>query len=519
MNEIPEHALHGRFLRGLALSPSRPAFHVDTGSPTTASMTYEALHERALAWAGALLAMPGGPPSAIAVLAEKGPVAYGGLLAALYTGATAVPLSPDFPAARTRRMLADANVSAAVADAAGIAALEAAELELPVLTDGDDAGRLPVIPAVRAALDAPRPVRPEDVAYLLFTSGSTGRPKGVKITHAATHHYFTLLDKRYDFGPDDVFSQTFGLNFDCAMFDLFCAWGAGASVRTVPVRAYTDLPSFLSERAMTVWFSTPSAIALVRRMGGLEPGAMPSLRWSFFAGEALRHADAAEWQDAAPASAVENLYGPTELTVTVSGHRWSPETSPALCVNGHVPIGTVHEGHDHLLLDPDDGATDGAEGELCVAGPQMTPGYLDPRDDEGRFLVHAGRRWYRTGDRVRRLDGGELAYLGRLDAQVQIQGWRVELAEIDDAVRDCPGVEDAVTVTRPADAGGMELVVFYTGTPVSPAVLAGRLRQVLPEGMLPRAFRHLESFPLNPNRKIDRAGLAATAAAGPAARG
>lgn len=518
MNEIPEHALHGRFLRGLAVSPSRPAFRADTASAP--SMSYEALHERALAWAGALLAAPGGPPAAIAVLAEKGPAAYAGLLAALYTGATAVPLSPDFPAARTRRMLTDAGVSAAVADAAGLAALEAAELTVPVLADGADAaGRLPVIPPARGVLTAPRPARPDDVAYLLFTSGSTGRPKGVPITHAATHHYFSLLDERYDFGPDDVFSQTFGLNFDCAMFDLFCAWGAGASVQTVPVRAYTDLPSFLSERAMTVWFSTPSAIALVRRMGGLAPGAMPSLRWSFFAGEALRCADAAEWRDAAPASAVENLYGPTELTVTVSGHRWSPETSPALGVNGHVPIGTVHEGHDHLLLDADDGVSDGAEGELCVTGPQMTSGYLDPRDDEGRFLVHAGRRWYRTGDRVRRLDGGELVYLGRLDAQVQIQGWRVELAEIDDAVRACPGVEDAVTVTRPADAGGLELVVFYTGAPVSPAALAGRLRQVLPEGMLPRAFRHLESFPLNPNRKIDRAGLAATAAAGTAARG
>ncbi|PSM37177.1 D-alanine--poly(phosphoribitol) ligase [Streptomyces dioscori] len=533
MTEIPEHALHARFLRGLAASPGRPAFRADTGT-----MTYEALHEQALAWAGALLASPAGPPRAVGVLAEKGRTSYAGLLAALYAGAAAVPLAPDFPVVRTRRMLAAAGVSAVIADRAGLAALEAADpeaadvrtgveaahLDVPVLTgDGGAAGRFPVVPVrARDALGAPRPVAPGDLAHMLFTSGSTGRPKGVPITHASTHHYFSLLDARYDFGPEDVFSQTFGLNFDCAMFDLFCAWGAGASVHTVPVRAYTDLPAFLAERGTSVWFSTPSAIALVRRMGGLAPAAMPSLRWSLFAGEALRCADAADWQGAASRSTVENLYGPTELTVTVTGHRWSPRLSPALAVNGHVPIGRVHEGHDHLLLGPDGAPSEaagaagpagvaGAEGELCVTGPQMTAGYLDPADDEGRFLRYEGRTWYRTGDRVRRLTDGELVYLGRLDAQVQVQGWRVELAEVDDAVRACDGVEDAVTVTRPAGGGGLELVVFYTGAPASPVVLAGQLRRVLPEGMLPRAFRHVESFPLNANRKIDRSLLAATA--------
>ncbi|MFE7036393.1 AMP-binding protein [Streptomyces sp. NPDC057621] len=535
MTEIPEHALHARFLRGLAASPGRPAFRADDGT-----MTYETLHEQALAWAGALLASPTGPPRAVGVLAEKGRTSCAGLLAALYAGAAVVPLAPDFPPVRTRRMLAAAGVSAVVADRAGLAALEAADQaapdrdtadpdavgsdavgsdsvgpDVPVLTsDPGAAGRFPALPVrARDALSAPRPVAPGDLAYMLFTSGSTGRPKGVPITHASTHHYFSLLDARYDFGPEDVFSQTFGLNFDCAMFDLFCAWGAGASVHTVPVRAYTDLPAFVAERGMSVWFSTPSAVALVRRMGGLTPAAMPSLRWSLFAGEALRCADAADWQDAAARSTVENLYGPTELTVTVTGHRWSPRLSPALGVNGQVPIGTLHAGHDQLLLGPDGAPAGpaGTEGELCVTGPQMTAGYLDPADDEGRFLRYGGRTWYRTGDRVRRLADGQLVYLGRLDAQVQVQGWRVELAEVDDAVRACAGVEDAVTVTRPAAGGGLELVVFYTGVPASPVVLAGQLRRVLPEGMLPRAFRHVESFPLNANRKIDRSRLAATA--------
>ncbi|MQY09722.1 AMP-binding protein [Actinomadura macrotermitis] len=492
MSEPSGRALHERFLRGLAISPAGEAVRAGDRS-----ITYEAAHERALRWAGALTSAPAGPPGAVGILADKSVEAYVAVLAALYAGATAVPLHPKFPALRTRRMLDDAQVGAVLADGAGRAALAETGLDLPVL---DLAA-----PAAGPALDAPLPAKPSDVAYMLFTSGSTGRPKGVPITHGSTAHYFDLMDRRYDFGPEDVFSQSVELNFDCAMFELFCPWGVGGSAHAVPARAYLDLPAFLAERRMTVWFSVPSGIGLVRRMGGLAPGSLPSLRWSFFAGEALLCSDAAAWQEAAPNSAVENLYGPTELTITVTRHRWSAR-SPGLAVNGVVPIGGLHPGHA-MLLRADDGASAETEGELCIAGEQMTAGYLNPEDDRGRFLERDGRLWYRTGDRVRLLPGGELAYLGRLDSQVQVQGWRVELAEIDHAVRGFDGVQAAVTTTRPA-RDGLELVVFYTGTRVPPAGLARRLREVLPAGMIPKDFRHLAEFPLNSNGKVDRPLLA-----------
>ncbi len=524
MNETAGPALYARFLRGLAVSPGRAAIRVGTQT-----VSYEAAHELALRWAGALVAASPAPPRAVGVLAGKGVESYVGLLAALYTGATVVPLHPDFPAIRTKRMLELAGVSALLADERGLAVLaemSAAGTDIPVLAPGHSSGNgssagcagFRMIPLRQGdSLGQPRPVRGSDTAYMLFTSGSTGRPKGVPITHGNTHHYFELLDKRYDFTADDVFSQNFDLNFDCAMFDLFCAWGAGASVHAVPAPAYRNMPAFLAEHGMTVWFSTPSSIPLIRRMAGLTQDAMPTLRWSLFAGEALQAADAADWQAAASRSTVENIYGPTELTVTVTGHRWLPRTSPGLCVNGLVPIGTVHEGHDYLLLTAA-GALAGTEGELCITGPQMTAGYLDPEDNRGRFLQRDGRTWYRTGDRVRRLHNGELIYLGRLDAQVQLHGLRVELAEIEHALRGCAGVRDAVAVTRSA-ASGAELVVFYTGTPAPAAQLAGQLRRILPPGMLPRQYRHLDELPLNSNRKIDRSRLARDAAEAARTRG
>jgi non-ribosomal peptide synthetase component F len=248
MSKNIEHALHARFLRGLAISGQRPALH--TGARI---FSYEEIHALALQWAGSLLANPAGPPRAVGVLAAKGVEAYAGILAALYTGATVVPLHPAFPAARTRSMLEDAGVSAVLADDAGLGALAEAlgtESGMPVLAPHSAAGdgrfrRIAV--AGRDALTEPRPVSPDDRAYILFTSGSTGRPKGVPISHGSTTHYFRLMDARYDFDGDDVFSQTFDVNFDCAMFDMFCAWGAGGSIHPVPLQSFRDLPGFVAD--------------------------------------------------------------------------------------------------------------------------------------------------------------------------------------------------------------------------------------------------------------------------------
>ncbi|MDQ2583557.1 AMP-binding protein [Saccharothrix yanglingensis] len=499
--------LHARFLRGLARSERGVALHLGEQR-----IDYARLHDLALLWGGALV---DAGARTVGVLADKGVTAYAGVLAGLYAGATVVPLRPDFPAARTAQMVQAAGVDAIVADARGLAQcpqVPAGRRTIVLAPEAEGTTAAVVRPHFSRALAAPLSVSPEDTAYVLFTSGSTGRPKGVRISHGATDHYFGLLDARYDFTPDDVFSQTFDLNFDCAMFDLFCAWGAGAPAVVPPRAAYRALPEFVADRGVTVWFSTPSAIDLVRRTGGLRPGALSGLRWSFFAGEALNVRDAADWR-AASSSTVENLYGPTELTITVAGYRWDDVETPRIAVNGVVPIGEVHAGHDHLLLGEHDVAVaeePGAEGELCVAGPQLTPGYLDPADERGRFLDRGGRRYYRTGDRVRRLDDGGLAYLGRLDSQVQVLGWRVELTEVEHALRAC-GVHDAVALGVASDAG-TELFVFYTG-PTRPVIeLVRALREVLPEGVIPRHYRNVAEFPLNSNRKIDRKALAAEAA-------
>jgi amino acid adenylation domain-containing protein len=505
-----ERSLPARFLRGLARSPDRDAIR-DHGR----CVTYERLHDLALSWAGNLLDTCEDPPTAIGVLAGKGVASYAGILAALYCGVPAVPLQPDFPLSRTRSMLAAANVSALVTDERGYRLLPdlVDGRPVPVLLASPDEVTIASGPASSPAagvrpglrLDEPRPAPASDVAYILFTSGSTGRPKGVQITHANLACYFAELEARYDFGPDDVFSQVFDPAFDCAISDLFAAWGAGGTLVSVPPHAYRAMTDFVTEAGITVWYSTPAAISVVARRGGLAPRSMPTLRLSTFAGDALKAPDAAAWQEAGPGAILDNLYGPAETTITCTVYRWSGDSSPGQCLNDIVPIGRLHSGHDYLLLDAS-GSTDAAEGELCVSGPQVTPGYLDPEDDEARFFTRGARRWYRTGDRMRLADNGDLLFVGRTDNQVQVQGWRTELAEIDHHLRRCACVEDAITVGVQV-GGRLRLVAFYTGTAATAAELTRQLLTTLPQQMLPRHYQHLDEMPLSINQKIDRQAL------------
>jgi amino acid adenylation domain-containing protein len=482
-----EGVLHGWFLRSLRRDPAAVALRV-----AGESYTYQQLHDHALALAGELVARLGSRPRRVGLLASRSELAYVGILAAGYAGAAAVPLNPDFPAERTQGMIAAADVDAVIVDDNGLPLL-------PVLELG---GRAVITETTAPPLEHPHSAEPDDIAYIMFTSGSTGRPKGVPVRHRNVEFYLRFVHDRYGFGPDDVFSQTGELTFDLAMFDIFSAWGSGGTLVCMPPQAFVAVPQFVRKHGITVWCSSPSVISLVRRMGKLTPGCMPSMRVAVFCGEPLLREDAAQWQ-AATGGLVENLYGPTELTISCSVHRWDPATSPALCVNDIVLIGTMHPGLDYVLVDSE-GVVGAASGELCVTGPQMFPGYLDPRDDAGRFLEHDGRRWYRTGDLATLQPNGELAFLGRRDHQVKIHGVRVELSEVESGLRRLGGVTDAVAIALDG-----ELYAFYLGEERHAADLMEEMGTFFPRYLIPLHYQHLTEFPLNSNRKTDRPVLTA----------
>ncbi|WFE36087.1 amino acid adenylation domain-containing protein [Micromonospora sp. WMMD975] len=485
-------SLYKWFQWSVERAPEAVALEVDGQS-----VTYRRLHDLAGGLAGRIHAEVGRRPRAVGLLAARSLPAYAGYLAALRAGAVVVPLNPAFPTARNAGLCRDAGVDAVVVDAAG------AQVAAGV-AGGAATVRLDDAPAG----PAPEPASgPDDVAYLLFTSGSTGRPKGVPIRHRNVDAYLAHCLDRYPVGPGDRLSQTFDLTFDPSVFDMFVAWGGGATlVVPQPDEVLTPV-RFVNERRITHWFSVPSVVSLARRMRMLSPGVMPGLRHSLFAGEQLTHEAARAWAVAAPNSVVENLYGPTELTVTCAAHRLpaDPADWPATS-NGTVPIGDVYDTLDAILRD-EDGGTGGDDGELCVRGPQRFAGYLDPADDEGRFVTHAGQRYYRTGDRVRR-EHGTLVHHGRLDDQVKLRGYRIELGEIEMVLRGHPGVEDAVVLAL-GEGDAVTLQAVYTGAAGIAAELARRCADRLPGYMAPARIHHVAALPTNGNGKTDRRRTAA----------
>lgn len=451
-------------------------------------------------------------PGRVGLLAARTPAAYIGYLAVLRTGATVVPLNPQSPAARTGEVVSASGADLVVSDGS----CRAPESDVPLLTiDADGrASRLP-----ESTTSVPCDAAPDDFAYIIFTSGSTGAPKGVPITHRSVCAYLSHVTTRYEVGEGSRLSQTFELSFDGSVHEMFVAWASGGTL-VVPRRAHLYSPvSFINAARLTHWFSVPALASFADRLDTLTPGAMPSLRWTVFAGEALPLALARAWQRAAPDSSIENVYGPTETTVTASAYRLprSPQDWPST-ENGTVPIGSCHPIVEFALLGAE-GETRG-DGELCLRGPQRFTGYLDPADDVGRFVefrdagadIHTGegpitdQHWYRTGDRVV-FAGDQLVHVGRVDHQVSIRGHRIEPGEIEARLRDQSGVRDAVAVTVRRSDGEYELEAAVSGASADAEVLHAALRAQLPAYMVPRRISIFDVLPLNPNGKIDRRAL------------
>jgi non-ribosomal peptide synthetase component F len=331
----------------------------------------------------------------------------------------------------------------------------------------------------------------------------------VPISHANVGHFLAAIHDRYRFTPQDRFSQTFELTFDLAMFDLFAAWGAGAAVCAASRLQVLQPARYVNRAGITVWFSVPSVIAAAQARGLLPARAMPSLRWSLFCGEALPTASARAWAAAAPNAVLENLYGPTEMTIACTAHRWSDENGVGSAghMSATVPIGSPLPGVEHVVMGSE-GPSD--EGELWLSGPQMFAGYLDPSHDRGRFGDYEGVRWYRTGDRVRLLPDRILGFLGRQDDQVKILGHRVELGEVEHLLREQPGISDAAAVDC-AGPEGTQIAAFYVGSEYDSAQLRTALRRRAPEYLVPTWFVRLPSLPLTPHGKVDRVTLRAAA--------
>lgn len=514
--------IHG-FLESAERFPSRDALVVDN-----TNLSYRELRDRAAAIAQTIVDQEPDSFPLAAVLGSRSATAYASVLGILGAGKGYVPLNPRFPAERTRKMLTLSGCRVLVVGREALEQLPKllTEIGCPltvILPDCPDAAELRgAFPRHRfvSCIEMSRSegfafdmeVDSSAVAYLLFTSGSTGVPKGVPIRHLSLRSYIEYIANRYEVNELDRFSQQFDLTFDLSVHDMFVCWERGACLFCVPEKSVMLPARFIRERELTMWFSVPSVSALLSKMRLLEPRSFPSLRFSLFCGEPLAAAHAQQWQEAASNSMVENLYGPTEATIAISHYRWNPSKSSQECLNGVVPIGTVFDGQQFRIVDPERREVS-ENGELCLAGSQVTEGYWNNPEGTRRQFVRFAETgetpWYRTGDLVKRGENACLHYLGRIDQQVKIRGYRVELQEIELALRNASGAEQVVAVAWPVtDASADGVVAFLSGaSTVDDLYILNRCRDVLPEYMVPRKIYRVEEMPLNDNGKNDRKKL------------
>ena len=524
MSDAAQNVLHAPFLRAADRFPDNTALEV-----VGESLTYRTLRARAASLAATLSAHSiRRTPPLTAVYGQRTATAFAGVLGALLRGHGYVPLNPTFPVERTRTMLVRSGCRELIVDRSALALVDAV-LEgvddplLVIVPDEDDLGgranKWPQHTFVGSTGLEPQSswvmpdTQAEDIAYLLFTSGSTGEPKGVMVTHANARHAIDFAIDRYDIHDRDRLSQTFDLTFDLSVFDMFVAWSTGACLCSPSGKILVAPGRFLRESQLTVWFSVPSTGVFMRRLGMLKPRSYPDLRWSLFCGEPLPADVARAWAEAAPNSTVENLYGPTEVTIACTVYRWDDAASPAESELGLVPIGLPFPGMEALIVDAAlDEVPDGKDGELLMTGPQVTPGYWnDPERTQASFVVPPGRTTvhYRTGDRVRRSEAhGTIHYLGRLDNQIKIQGHRVELAEVEAVLRETAGRDAVVAIGWPRTASGAGGIAAFLEEPeLAVEELRRSVRQRLPEYMVPRRFEFVDRLPLNANGKYDRSAL------------
>ncbi|WP_328855760.1 amino acid adenylation domain-containing protein [Microbispora hainanensis] len=450
-------------------------------------LTYGELDARAAELAALLQARGVGPGDVVGVLLGRTPDSVAALLAVWRAGAAYLPLDPALPGERLAFMLGD-SAAALVLTSADLAADVAGGLPpgVPVAYASD---------AVAGSTPLPVPVTGDAAAYVIYTSGSTGTPKGVVVEHRNLAARVAWMAGEYGLGPDDTVVQFASLAFDTHAEEIYPALASGARLALLPDGAVT-LPDHLD--GVTV-LDLPTAYwhHLVDQIESIAWP--PGLRLVILGGEQVHEAAVTRWRERfGDRVRLVNTYGPTEATIiaTLAELDGSPGRPPI-----GRPIGDTHV----YVIDPDGRlAPPGAAGELCIGGAGVARGYLGrPEPTTERFTDLHGERVYRTGDRVRWRPDGQLEFLGRLDDQVKVRGFRIEPAEIEARLLAHPEVGEAAVV-----AIGDTLVGYVTGS-AGFTELAEFTGAALPPHMVPTSWVRLDRLPLTPGGKVDRAALPA----------
>ncbi|MEU2496451.1 amino acid adenylation domain-containing protein [Streptomyces sp. NPDC007883] len=480
-------------------------------------LTYAELNERANRFAHHLIGLGAGRGSVVGVCLDRTPDLLTAVLGTLKAGAAYVPLDPTYPAERLRLMVSQLDaLELVVASAETIELIGDAPGE-PVRIDtlaAELAGQPATDPAVDLAND--------DLCYVVFTSGSTGTPKAIAVRHDGWYNLLEWLRVAYglDAGSSGLTVSSFG--FDISQRGLMSPLFCGAAIHLLPSRAFDTGMAYrlIAAHGVRQLHCAPSTLYVLidyeRAVGG---DALTKVGHVFIGGEPLTVARVEEWATR-PGNACVLLhqYGVAECTDVATSHELADY---ARYRGAATPVGApVHNTEIRILDDGLNEVPDGETGEICISGRSVSAGYLNASAADHRNFTELDTpdgpvRVYRTGDRGYATPDGELVVVGREDAQVKIRGMRMDLGDVEHAIRGHELVQDAVVLAVPDAAGELGLVGFVlpAGPHLDTRDLYRDLLGTLPRNMVPQEFTVLDAFPLSPNGKTDRRAMTALARA------
>ncbi|WP_408597965.1 non-ribosomal peptide synthetase [Pseudomonas sp. PLMAX] len=481
-------------------TPERTALMWDGGS-----LDFAELHTQANRLAHYLRDKGVGPDVCVAIACERSPQLLIGLLAIIKAGGAYVPLDPDYPAERLAYMLSDSKVDLLLTQTPLLDRLPVSE---GVSVIAMDALHLESWPSHAPGLH----LHGDNLAYVIYTSGSTGQPKGVGNTHAALAERLHWMQDTYRLSETDVLMQKAPISFDVSVWECFWPLITGARLLIAGPGEHRDpqrIAQLVQAYGVTTLHFVPSLLAVF--IDESLSAECTSLRRLFCGGEALPAELRNRVLEQLPAVQLHNRYGPTETAINVT--HWHCTAADGERSPIGRPLGNVVCRVLDSVLNP---VPAGVPGELCISGIGLARGYLGrPGLTAERFVVdplgEQGARLYRTGDRARWTSDGVIEYLGRLDQQVKLRGFRVEPEEIEARLLAQVGVTQAVVLVRETSAGG-QLIGYYTADSTeSEEAQSTRLKTALaaelPEYMVPAQLMRLEQMPLSPSGKLDRRAL------------
>ena len=440
------------------------------------------------------------PAKHIGLVANDDLETYASILALWFEGKCYVPLHPAQPIERCNDIIDQVGIEM-VLDSSKETRYEGVKVTMT--------RQLSLIDEPMAA---PCTADDSELAYILFTSGSTGRPKGVPITRGNVGAFVTAFrDLGFRLTADDRCLQMFDLTFDLSVQSYLLPLLNGACVYTISFDRikYQAVFELLDDYHLTFTMMVPSVIHYLRPY--LDELHIEELRYSLFAGEGLNLDDVDSWARSVPNAAIWNVYGPTECTIYCTGLQYI-RGGENRNVNGIMGIGRAMKDVHTIVIDDNGRACKPDEkGELCLAGPQLTPGYwADEEKTRTAFFLHEGQRYYKTGDVCAMNATDDILYYGRKDSQIKIQGYRIELSEIEHVARKYFDERNAVVALPVYDrCQNCQIhLAVEQGKADSEVGLIDYLHRYLPHYMIPVAVHELGRFPQNASNKIDRKKIA-----------